>query len=701
MFDKPSYFFNRELSWLKFNQRVLQESIDTTNPLMERLRFIAITSSNMDEFFMIRVAGLKHYVENNVEKRDDGDWSAEKQLHNVAKLAKQIMTVEYTYLNNLMKEIEGIGLVFKKPNELSAAEKTWLHELFMQNIYPVVTPLAVDSSHPFPLLANKTINTAIRLHKTDTPTQSHIAILPLPSVLHRIIEVPREKGEDRVFVLLEDVILYYASQFFAGYTVDEHFTFRVTRDADLYIAEESSDLLQEVENSLRKRRKGMAVRLEAQSDGTENSELREFIRQNLQLEEEDVFSIHGPLDATMYFPFCDMPGYDAQRYTPFTACVPQSLINEKGTLFQAIQKKDIFLHHPYESFSSVIHFVEEAAKDPQVLAIKQTLYRVSNNSPIIDALERAAEAGKQVTVLMEVKARFDEENNIIMAKRLEKAGCHVIYGLVGLKTHSKITMVVRRDEDGIRRYVHLATGNYNGNTAKMYTDCGIFTCNDLYGEDASAFFNLISGYSDPPAWNKFGVAPLNLREKVVAAIEREIAEAKAGRKAHMIVKMNALLDKKIIRKLYKASAAGVKIDLIIRGICTLRPGMKDVSENIHVRSIIGRYLEHSRLLYFYDGGKETTFLSSADWMPRNLNDRVELLVPIEDPTYKKRVKEILDLYLADNTKAHIMCSDGTYYKMINQEEPINAQEILCKKAIAATKKPKMTVIERMKAIYKE
>lgn len=701
MFDRPSYFFNRELSWLKFNQRVLQESIDTTNPLLERLRFIAITSSNMDEFFMIRVAGLKHYVENNVEKKDDGDWSAEKQLQNVGKLAKQVMTVEYTYLNTLLQQLEGKGIVFKKPKDLSTKEKAWLHNLFMQNIYPVVTPLAVDSSHPFPLLANKTINTAVRLHKTDKPSQSHMAILPLPSVLHRIIEVPREKGEDRVFVLLEDIILYYANQFFLGYSVDEHFTFRVTRDADLYIAEESSDLLQEVENSLRARRKGMAVRLEAQIDGTENSELREFIRNNLQLADEDVYPIHGPLDTTMYFSFCDIAGFDDLRYKPFTACTPQDLKDEEGSLFQAIQKKDIFLHHPYESFNSVINFVKEAAADPKVLAIKQTLYRVSNNSPIIDALERAAEEGKQVTVLMEVKARFDEENNIIMAKRLEKAGCHVIYGLVGLKTHSKITMVVRRDEDGIRRYVHLATGNYNGNTARMYTDCGIFTCNDLYGEDASAFFNLISGYSDPPAWNKFGVAPLNLRQKIVDAIDREIAEAKEGRKAYMIVKMNALLDKKIIRKLYEASVAGVKIDLIIRGICTLRPAMKGVSENIRVRSVIGRYLEHSRLVYFYDGGKETIYLSSADWMPRNLNDRVELLVPIEEPSHKKRVKEILDLYLKDNTKAHIMHSDGTYYKMMNQEEPINAQEILCKKAVAATKRPKMTIIERMKAIYKE
>lgn len=698
MFSKPSYFFNRELSWLKFNKRVLYEANDRTNPLLERLRFIAITSSNLDEFFMIRVAGLKHYIENKVTHKSFEIMSPQKQLEGIEKLSKRIVNRQYVFLKELIDELERENIKFRKTKDLEGVKKAWVKDLFMRNVYPVVTPLAIDASRPFPFLANRTINMVVRLHKNSDPNKKHIAILPLPSVLRRILEIPNQ-GEEREFILLEDVIIYYADQFFPGYTIDDCLTFRVTRDSDLEIDEDrQKDLLTEMQKSLRARRKGMAVRLEVQMEGFKDSDLLAFIMEKLQLGENDLFRIYGPLDTTMYFSFCDIDGFDHLRFKPFNPCTPLDLIGKGNDLFAAIREKDIFLHHPFESFSPVIRFVEQAASDPKVLAIKQTLYRVSSDSPIIAALARAADNGKQVTVLMEVKARFDEENNIIMARKLEKAGCHVIYGLVGLKTHSKITMVVRRDEDGIRRYVHLATGNYNGSTAKQYTDCGIFTCNDEYGQDASAFFNLISGYSDPPTWNKFAVAPLNLREKIVEAIDREIEFARTGEPAYIVAKVNSLLDKNIIEKLYEASAAGVKIDLIVRGICSLRPGMTNISENITVRSIIGRFLEHHRIMYFKNGGKESIYISSADWMPRNLNDRVELMIPIEEKAHKERIKDILNLYLNDCKKAHIMRSDGTYYKKACNPDALSAQRTLCRMAIKAEKKQKMTIIERMKPI---
>lgn len=699
MFDKPAYFFNRELSWLKFNQRVLQEAIDEDNPVLEQLRFIAITSSNVDEFFMIRVAGLKHYVENNVNKIDSANMTPKMQLDSVGILAKRLVKVQYTYLKRILKSLEDEGIFFKKPCDLNDEQEKWLHSLFRKNIYPVVTPLAVDSSHPFPFLANRTINMAVKLQQKSNLKTKNVTILPIPSVLDRIIEVPNTSSE-KIFIMLEDVILHYAHEFFLGYDINEHFTFRVTRDADLEITEDGKDLLREMEKSLRARRRGMAVRIEAQIDDRPSIELRNFIVENLQLTNDDLYEIDGPLDAKMYFSFCDIPGYDYLRYKIFEPCTPADLVGEGGDYFEIIRKKDILVHHPFETFDSVRNFIEQAANDPRVLAIKQTLYRVSPNSPIIASLAKAADNGKQVTVLMEVKARFDEENNIIMARKLEKAGCHVIYGLVGLKTHSKITMVVRHDNDGIRRYVHLATGNYNGSTAKIYTDCGIITCHEAYGEDASAFFNLISGYSDPPQWNKFAVAPLNLREMILEHIDNEIKQVENGQKGHIIAKINSLLDEGIIRKLYEASSKGVKIDLVIRGICTLRPGIKNVSENIHVRSIIGRFLEHHRLLYFYNGGEEKVFISSADWMPRNLNDRVELLIPVEDKRHKQRIIDILNIYLADNTKAHVMRADGTYYKHKAKDNKINAQEILCNMAIKLTEMPKLSITERMKPVYK-
>ena len=711
MFTNSKYYFNRELSWLKFNQRVLLESVDKSNPLLERLRFIAITSSNLDEFFMIRVAGLRHQAINGIVKYDAAHMDAKAQLKAIDESVKRLVSMQYTYLHQVMDLCEQEGLTFVKPKELEVEAANWLRHYFEQNIYPVVTPLAVDSGHPFPFLANHTINAIVQItpkqkfadvsaKKSNDDEEKKVAILPIPSVLDRIIELPtKEKGQHR-FVYLEDVITHYADEFFMGYDIEKTMIFRITRDADLEIDEEDAkDLLTEVEASLRRRRRGDAVRIEV--SGTGEKDLLEFILESVELEEKDAYLIDGPLDLRMYFKFCDYPGYDRLRYEAFE---PKRAIELKDTdssnLFEVIKERDIFVHHPFESFTVVEKFIAQAATDPDVLAIKQTLYRVSGNSPIIAALIRAADNGKQVTVLMEVKARFDEENNIIMARRLEKAGCHVIYGLKGLKTHSKITMVVRRENDGIRRYVHLATGNYNGKTARMYTDCGIMTCNDEYGEDASRFFNLISGYSDPPIWNKLIVAPLNLREKIIEHIDEEIKWAEKGEDAYIIAKMNSLLDKAVIAKLYEASSKGVKIDLIIRGICTLRPGIDGVSDTITVRSVVGRFLEHHRIFYFRHGGNDNIFISSADWMPRNLNERVELMIPIEDRNHKVRIKGILDLYLADNQKAHIMKVDGSYRKVVAKENPISAQQVLMQEAIRGEHKETMTVIERLQPMFK-
>lgn len=702
MFTSPKYYFNRELSWLKFNQRVLLESMDTTNPLMERLRFLAIAGANLDEFFMIRVAGLRHQAMNGIVKYDAAHMDAKAQLKAIDESVQRLVSMQYTYLHTVLEELESYGFYFTTPDALDVETKTWLRHYFEEQVYPVVTPLAVDSGHPFPFLANHTMNAIVRIFQvqSDGTKEYKIAILPIPSVLDRIIEVPTKHNKEHRFVYLEDVITYYATQFFQGYGIEEYMIFRITRDADLEIDEaEATDLLTEVEASLRRRRRGDAVRIEVAGMGAKD--LLGIVLRSVELEEKDVYRIDGHLDCRMYFDFSNYPGYDDLRYKPFEPKPPSELIGcEEDSILDIIRKRDIFVHHPFESFNVVEQFVAQAAIDPNVLAIKQTLYRVSGDSPIISALIKAADNGKQVTVLMEVKARFDEENNIIMARRLEKAGCHVIYGLKGLKTHSKITMVVRREEDGIRRYVHLATGNYNGKTARIYTDCGIFTCNDEYGADASRFFNLISGYSDPPIWNKFIVAPLNLRERIMALIEEEIEATKCGEEGYIIAKMNSLLDKRVIAKLYEASSHGVKIDLIVRGICTLRPGIPGVSDHITVRSIVGRFLEHHRLFYFRNRGNDKIFLSSADWMPRNLNERVELMIPIEDKRHKARIKCILDLYLTDTLKAHVMRADGSYKRPSDEEGPLSAQEELMEAANTQEIKEHMTVIERFKPMFK-
>ena len=688
-FHNPKYYFNRELSWLKFNQRVLQEAIDRSNPLLEKLRFLTIGSSNLDEFFMIRVSGLRHQEQSGVVKYDAAHMDAKAQLKAISEATKKLVSLQYTYFHDILKRLQKEGLHFVKVKDLKESELRWLYQYFRSHIFPVVTPLAVDASHPFPFLVNKTLNSVVKIHPIHDVKEEKMAILPIPSVLNRIIEVPNDV--QRHFVMLEDVINYYCEDFFVGHHIDSFTTFRVTRDADLDIEEEATDLLREIEKSLRRRRRGEVVRVEVCQNY--NPELLEFILQGLQAKKEAVYIAEGILDVSSFSDFCNLSGYDHLRYIPFE---PKEFdcVNEKdtGSIFDYIRKKDRLLHHPFESFSIVEEFIARAAVDPNVLAIKQTLYRVSGNSPIVASLVKAAELGKQVTVLMEVKARFDEENNILMARRLEKAGCHVIYGLRGLKTHSKITMVVRKEGEVLRRYMHFATGNYNGKTARFYTDCGLLTCRDSYADDSSLFFNTISGYAEAQEWQRLIVAPLTLRTALMNLIDGEIQAVAAGKEGHIVAKMNSLLDKDIIAKLYEASCKGVKIDLIVRGICTLRPGIEGISDHITVRSIVGRFLEHHRILYFKNHSESPYYISSADWMPRNLNDRVELMVPVEDKVLQETLKHILQLYLEDNQKAHSMRADGSYRKVIEKGHKVSAQIFFMKQC----KNDKEAFIEEMR-----
>ena len=691
--NKPEYFFNRELSWLKFNLRVLREAGVKTTPLLERLKFVAITASNLDEFFMVRVAGLWDQYENGINKRDAAGLTVKAQLEEISKAAHDQMKLLNKYLLSLVKELREEGIYICRVSELSEKGRRWLEAYYQEEIFPVLTPMAVDASRPFPFLANKTLNLAVEL--TNQEGEDSMGIVQVPSVLPRLLEVPGE--EKRSFVFLEDVINEHCSDLYSGCKILDVVPFRITRDADLEFDEDDIDnLLKEVEKSLRKRTRGASVRLEIYNKA--NSRIRKFLYDNLDITEQEVYEINGPLDATCFFKFASLPGMWPWLYEPFVPQRPLELPDDSD-IFKVLRERDVLLHHPYESFDPVVKFVSDAANDPNVLAIKQTLYRVSGNSPIVAALARAAENGKQVTVLVELKARFDEENNIIWARRLEEAGCHVIYGLMGLKTHAKIILVVRKEADGIKRYVHLGTGNYNDNTAKLYTDMGLMTANDQFGSDASAFFNVLSGYSDPPVWNKLVMAPLGLRKKIYELIDNEISIVKKGGTGHIIAKMNSLIDYPVIQKLYEASMAGVKIDLIIRGICGLRAGMDGISDNITVRSIVGRQLEHSRIFWFQGGGKEQLFLSSADWMPRNLNDRVELFFPVETPAHIERIKKVLDLYLRDNVGAHMMQSNGTYRRVTNRLKPVGAQSTLYEWALLTAAADKIPMQDRLRPMY--
>ena len=675
-FNKPEYYLNRELSWLKFNERVLGEASIPVTPLLERLKFIAIACSNLDEFFMVRVGTLKNQQEESPDWLDAAGMSPAQQLSEIAKSTHKQVKQQYRLLKELRRKLESEQIVFVNAENLSPISAEWIRKYFENTIAPVLTPLAVDASHPFPFLSNRSLNLGVTL--LDKTGEANIAVIQVPSVLPRLLEIPIEKGK-RCFVFLEDVIRLYCRKLFHGYKIKNIVPFRITRNADFLIdEEEADDLLLEVERSLRQRKRGRAVRLEI--GAVDNKSLKKFLLAELRISEDDLYEIHGPLDLTCFNKFADIAGLDHLRQAPLQPQRPLDLLY-RDNLFDAIRERDLLLHHPYESFRPVVEFVRQAAEDPDVLAIKQTLYRVSGNSPIVRALAQAAENGKQVTAVVEIMARFDEENNILWARRLEEAGCHVIYGLVGLKTHAKMCLVVRRENSGIRRYVHMGTGNYNDATARVYTDMGLFTANDQFGADASGFFNVLTGYSDPPVWNKISVAPLGLRDRIVELIDQEIQFAREGKPARIIAKMNSLVDKDIIAQLYEASAAGVRIDLIVRGICVLRPGLPGASANISVRSIVGRFLEHSRIFYFNGGGDEKCFLSSADWMPRNLNSRVELFFPVETEVHRKRILGVLELLLTDNQKAYEMREDGSYRRRKLSGKPkIGAQDELLRQA---------------------
>lgn len=682
-FKDPAYYENRELSWIKFDQRVLSEARDKSIPLLERLKFVSITSSNLDEFFMVRVASLKDMVHAKYKKRDIAGMTATEQLSAINKQARELVNIQYsTFSRSLMPLLHKEGIYLLDAHEdLSEEQARFVDRYFMENVYPVLTPMAVDASRPFPLIRNKTLNIAALLTGKKTEDETVFATVQVPSVLPRLVQIPSE-GETKSFILLEQIIERNIGILFSNYKVLCAYPYRIMRNADLTIDEdEASDLLKEIENKLKMRQWGEVIRLEIEEKV--DKKLLKFLKTELKVSDEDIFQIAGPIDLTFLMKMYGIDGYDHLRYKPYT---PQQVpeITPGSDIFAAIRKGDIFLHHPYETFDPVVDFIRQASKDPDVLAIKQTLYRVSGNSPIISSLAQAAENGKQVSVLVELKARFDEEHNIVWAKKLEQAGCHVIYGLVGLKTHSKIALVVRREEDGIRRYVHLGTGNYNDSTAKLYTDCGIFTCKESIGEDATAVFNMLSGYSEPLAWNELVLAPYWLRDKFLRLIGRETKNARQGREARIVAKMNSLCDPGIIAALYEASASGVKIDLIVRGICCLRVGIPGASENISVRSIVGNFLEHSRIFYFYNDGNPEVFMGSADWMPRNLDRRVEIVFPVIEEELKEEALHILHVELEDNVKARVMQPDGTYEKLDKRGKVlINSQEQFCAEAKAA------------------
>ncbi|MCL1631135.1 RNA degradosome polyphosphate kinase [Sporolactobacillus sp. CPB3-1] len=679
-FDREEYFSNRELSWLLFNERVLEEARDKENPLLERVKFLSITASNLDEFFMVRVASLIDMVNVGYHKADPSGMRPDQQLTAISEKAHQMINQQYTTYNRMLKKLlNEHGIHILEPAELSQKQLDFIDHYFNREVYPVLTPLAVDSSRPFPLILNKSINIAAFIHKKDsTAAHREFVTVQVPNVLPRVVKLPDQEGHTS-FILLENIIRRHLSQLFVGYELDEAACYRVIRDMDLEVDEEDTeDLLKEIEKQLRLRERGNVIHLDVEAGISDRLVAKLFER--LAVSAENVYRVNGPIDLTFLSKLAGQikePGelvYPSHR--PY---VHYDLLER--SIFDAMREGDIFLHHPYESFDPVIELIRQASRDRQVLAIKMTLYRVSGNSPIIKYLEKAAENGKQVTVLVELKARFDEENNINWAQKLEKTGCHVIYGLVGLKTHCKMALVVRRETDGIKRYMHFGTGNYNDITAHFYTDMGLLTCNEQMGVDASNVFNMLSGYSEPPYFHKLVMAPLWLRDSLMDLIETEIKNAQAGRPAFIRAKMNALSDEEMIKALYRASAAGVTIQLLIRGICCLRTGIPGISDRIEVHSIVGRYLEHSRIYLFGNGGETRVFLASADLMPRNLNRRVELMFPIENEQIKTRIIDIFDLMMRDNVKTRILGSNHHYEKPDRRgKTPFNVQEYLAEQA---------------------
>ena len=659
--DDPALYINRELSWLEFNRRVLEEALDRNVPLLERLKFLAILSSNLDEFFMVRVGGLQQKVQAKIAQGSGADRMAPaEQIDRISQAVRQMVTLQYQcLLEDVLPSLEKEGIVIRSLKDLTEADRKHVCDLFHREIFPVLTPLAIDPGHPFPRLLNKSLNLAVLLQRPGQGDRL-FAVVQVPAVLPRLVSLPADRGQ--VFTPLETVIRMHLPELFPGMRLDSATVFRVTRNSDFEIDDdEVEDLLKTIEEEVRKRRQGAAVRLEIEADAPVDVEQR--LMAALDLDQIDVYRIPGILDSTGLFQVHGLPGYPQLRDSHF---VPQPSPDflQAPNAWAAIRARDILLHHPYETFAHVVDFVEAAADDDRVLAIKQTLYRTSSDSPIVRALQRAAENGKQVTALIELKARLDEERNIVWARELERSGVHVVFGFVGLKTHCKVCLVVRKEEEGIRRYVHLSSGNYNPQTARIYTDLGFFTCRSDFCEDVSALFNYLTGYGEMPQWRKLVVAPSRLQHFVIEKIEQEITHKRAGRDGVIIAKINGVLEPMIIQALYRASQAGVRIDIICRGICALRPGLPGISESIRVISIVDRFLEHSRIFYFGNSGDPEVYVGSADWMDRNLSRRVEVVFPVEQPNLKQRlISEIIAISLADNVKARELLPNGTYRRL--------------------------------------
>jgi len=657
----PEHFINRELSWLEFNQRVLDEAINPSTPLLERLKFFCITSSNLDEFFEVRVAGIKQQIESDIVERTVDGLTSTETFRAIARRVRKLVDLQYLlWRTQLLPELAQAGIQIHEIKDLKPADRTWLDDYYHSEVLPVLTPLAIDPAHPFPQLLNKSLNIILQLEKQDGRKRlRYQAVVQVPRNLPRLIQLPRKDGALE-FARLGYLIGAHLGDLFPGTSIRGRWMFRVTRNSELYVdEEESANLLKAVETELHNRRKGEAVRLEVEKGCPDD--IQTALRGTLRLSEDDVYVMDGPLSPGGLMRICEGDHSPELRDPPFVAAPATALAGRKN-LFAAIRERDILLHHPYDSFSSVVDFLEQAATDPRVLAIKQTLYRTGGDLRVIGALMHAARQGKQVTAVVELRARFDEANNIQWARQLEENGVHVVYGLVGYKIHSKMSLVVRRDDDGIRRYLHLGTGNYNPATAKLYTDLGLFTCKPEFGEDATNLFNLLTGICQYQGSRKLLVAPFDLHRRILQLIEREAANAGQGLPARIIVKLNSLVDPPVIEALYRASQAGVKIELIVRGICGLRPGLAGISENITVRSIVDRFLEHGRIFYFENACQPEVFVGSADWMPRNFYRRIETVFPIEDGVLRERIiHDIFAVHLADNVKARHLKPDGSYH----------------------------------------